>query len=42
MSKQSKVAGKLTQTRDVNHCDAEFTCDTGAGVSILTETTSDC
>ena len=38
---QSKVAGKLTKTLDVNNCDVQFVCDTGADVSILTEATSD-
>ena len=41
MGKQSKAAGKLTKTLDVNNCDVEFICDTGAAVSILTEATSD-
>ena len=35
---QSRV---VTTTLDVNYCDAEFGCDTGADVSILTEATSD-
>ena len=38
---QSKVASKLTTTLDVNYCEVEFVCDTGADVSILTEATSD-
>ena len=38
---QSKVAGKLTKTLNVNNCDVQFICDTGAGVSILTKATSD-
>ena len=41
VGKQSKVAGKITKTLDVNNCDVEFVCDTGADVSILTETSSD-
>ena len=41
VSELSKVVGKLTKTLDVNNCDVEFVCDTGADVSVLTETTSD-
>ena len=36
VDKLSIVDGNLTKT-----CDVEFTCDTGADVSILTKTTSD-
>ena len=32
VGEQSEVDGKRTQTLDVNNCDVEFTCDTGADV----------
>ena len=41
VSKQSKVAGKFTKTLDINICDIVFIWDTGAGVSIFTETNCD-
>ena len=39
VSKQSKVAGKLTKTLDINNCDIKNIWDTD--VSIFTETNSD-
>ena len=39
VSKQSKVAGKLTKTLDMNNCDIKNIWDTD--VSIFTETNSD-
>ena len=39
--KQSKAAGKLTKTLDVNNGDVKFICDKGVDVSILTETACD-
>ena len=39
--KRSEVAGKLTRNVQVNNCDVDFICDTGANVSILIETTTD-
>ena len=38
--KRSEVAGKLTRNVQVNNCDVDFICDTGANVSILIETTT--
>ena len=41
VGEQSKAAGKLTKTLDMNNCDVEFIWNTGADVSISTEATSD-